>query len=103
LLYVELASLYVLPNRRGKGIGDALVQELLSRHDSKGSNGPTKNTEVVLLTLRPTTPLYEKYGFEIVNESEIPASLQFEYKAGSIVSAFLGNDLVCMKRTSPSK
>jgi GNAT superfamily N-acetyltransferase len=98
-LYSELASLYVLPNKRGKGIGGALVQELLSRHDAK-DDGP-KQTEVVLLTLRPTTPFYEKYGFEILNDvSEIPLSLQFEYKAGSIVSAFLGNDLVCMKRTS---
>lgn len=98
-LYAELASLFVLPKQRGKGIGGALVQELLSRHDAK-YDGP-KQPEVVLLTLRPTTPLYEKYGFEILNDvSEIPLSLQFEYKAGSIVSAFLGNDLVCMKRTS---
>jgi GNAT superfamily N-acetyltransferase len=106
-LYAELASLYVLPNKRGKGIGGALVQELLSRHDdaNEGDVGPSSQTKVVvLLTLRPTAPLYEKYGFEILNDmSEMPLSLQFEYKAGSIVSAFLGNDLVCMTRSLSQK
>jgi ribosomal protein S18 acetylase RimI-like enzyme len=104
--YSELASLYVLPNQRGKGIGGALIQELLSRHDDDKGINKSNNSErsVVLLTLRPTTPLYEKYGFEIVeNISEMPMSLQLEYKAGSIVSAFLGNDLVCMKRMISKK
>ena len=115
-LHSELASLYVLPNQRGKGVGGSLIQELLSRHDnddndsaaepgSKKIGEPVDDTPVVvlLLTLRPTMPLYEKYGFEEIVKDEMseimPLSLQLEYKAGSIVSAFLGNDLVCMKRT----
>jgi ribosomal protein S18 acetylase RimI-like enzyme len=111
--YSELASLYVLPNQRGQGIGGALIQELLSRHDNakqpntrKGDDDDDDARVVVLLTLRPTMPLYEKYGFAIVNSnqmSELPRSLQLEYQAGCIVSTFLGNDLVCMKRQRPAQ
>jgi N-acetylglutamate synthase-like GNAT family acetyltransferase len=96
-MYSELASLYVKPENRQQGIGGALVQQLLRRHDEAESP-----TTVCLLTLRSTTTFYEKHGFECMDKDEIkstmPSSFQFEYAAGSFVSSLLGNGLVCMIR-----
>ena len=89
--YSELASLYVLPNYRQLGVGSALVNELLARHED--------HTKVCLLTLEPTMPFYERHGFvRIESLEDLPSSVQFEFKAGSLISSFLGNDLVCMIR-----
>jgi N-acetylglutamate synthase-like GNAT family acetyltransferase len=94
-VYSELASLYVKPENRQQGIGGALVQQLLLRHDQVESP-----TTVCLLTLRSTIPFYEKHSFEVMDQDEIkstmPSSFQFEYAAGSVISSLLGNDLVCM-------
>jgi N-acetylglutamate synthase-like GNAT family acetyltransferase len=96
-VFSELASLYVKPENRQQGIGGALVQQLLRRHDEVESP-----TTVCLLTLGSTTTFYEKHGFELMDELEIqstmPSSFRFEYAAGSVVSSLLGNGLVCMIR-----
>ncbi|KAL7580013.1 hypothetical protein ACA910_005002 [Epithemia clementina (nom. ined.)] len=105
--FSELASLYVLPQFRRQGIGMAIIQELLARHDGKyqSSHGDAvaiENTtppRVCLLTIRPTMPLYEKCGFtEVEDISTMPAVLQFEYQAGSVISKILSNKIVCMER-----
>jgi N-acetylglutamate synthase-like GNAT family acetyltransferase len=91
--YSELASLYVLPEHRHQGIGGAIVESLMKRHVE------STWTKVCLLTLKPTTPFYGKYGFEVACEEqrkELPSSLQMEFKLGTALSAVLGNDLVCM-------
>lgn len=92
--YAELASLYVLPEYRKQGIGTALVEELLKRHDAE--NHQQKATAVCLLTLRPTIAFYAPHGFKVVQN--IPEPLYFEFKVGSVISTLLGNDLVCMVR-----
>jgi N-acetylglutamate synthase-like GNAT family acetyltransferase len=96
-VFSELASLYVKPENRQQGIGGALVQQLLQRHDQAESP-----TTVCLLTLSSTSCFYEKHGFELMDEVEIqstmPSSFRFEYAAGSVVSSLLGNGLVCMIR-----
>jgi ribosomal protein S18 acetylase RimI-like enzyme len=94
--YSELASLYVLPERREQGIGGATVQALLERHSASASTTPKP---VCLLTLKPTASFYERYGFQIASERErkkLPKSLQLEFQAGNALSFILGNDLVCM-------
>ena len=91
--YCELASVYVDPSYRRKGIASSIIQQLLDRHDSLNQN------TICLLTLKPTTPLYEKYGFQIVTDiSTMPQGIQLEFRAGSMISTFLGNNLVCMVR-----
>jgi ribosomal protein S18 acetylase RimI-like enzyme len=93
-VYSELASLYVMPEHRKQGIGGALVEALLERHKASSSS-----KRVCLLTLKPTAPFYETYGFHVASESErkqLPSSIQLEFKAGTALSMFLGNDLVCM-------
>ena len=92
--YSELASLYVVPESRKKGIGGALVQNLLDRHVAM-----KQQQRICLLTLKPTTSFYEPYGFRVATESErkqLPSSIQLEYQAGLALSFLLGNDLVCM-------
>lgn len=89
--YAELASLFVLTEYRKQGIGTALVEELLKQYDAE-----KQQAVVCLMTLRPTIPFYTPHGFKVVEN--IPEPLQFEFKAGSVISTLLGNDLVCMVR-----
>jgi len=103
----ELASLYVLPRCRRQGVGQLLIETLLQRHDEKytpndDSPAPEVTPVVCLLTLRPTMPLYEKFGFVEVTDTEtLPLMLQMEYKAGQALSKVLKNEIVCMERKSP--
>ena len=101
----ELASLYVLPEFRTKGIGSALVQQLLEDHDDDDSSSSSQSKSVCLLTLRPTISFYEPFGFSTVtNEDtkELPVSIQVEEQIGRGISKLLGNELVCMvRRTQP--
>ena len=101
----ELASLYVLPEFRRQGVGKALIQELLVRHDERcKNNSGAKDKDVCLLTIRPTVSLYQKFGFiEVEDISSLPTILQMEYKAGSIISKILNNQLVCMVRRQESQ
>ena len=91
--YSELASIYVLPQYRRQGVGSALVQELLERHDADD------DAKICLLTLKPTISFYESHGFASLRSPEdLPPTVQFEFKAGSFISSILGNELVCMVR-----
>jgi len=107
--FSELASLFVFPSYRGQGVGSALVTQLLQRHDQ--SNVKPLRT-VCLLTLRPTSRFFAKFGFQIVDDdkvapkasdsewrlSDLSCTIQLEYTAGSAISLLLGNDIVCMVR-----
>jgi amino-acid N-acetyltransferase len=93
--YSELASLYVLPEYRQQGIGTRLVEQLLKQHDEQDD----PSTSVCLLTLKPTVPFYQAHGFEsVVSIDDLPPTIQFEYRAGQVVSSLLQNELVCIVR-----
>jgi GNAT superfamily N-acetyltransferase len=100
----ELASLFVDTDHRRKGVGTAIIQELLRRHDEQHGVALGKTeTAVLLLTLAPTAPLYEPHGFRVVDSStsefqKLPKSVRLEHAAGKAVSWVLGNELVCMVR-----
>jgi ribosomal protein S18 acetylase RimI-like enzyme len=108
--YSELASLYVEPEHRHRGIGGTIVDKLMERHRQRQQQQQqhqqqqkpttTVSSVVCLLTLKPLIPFYESHGFQVIaNRDEIqrlPTSLQLEYTAGSFVSLILGNDIVCM-------
>mmetsp|Transcript_2691 Transcript_2691/g.3737 ORF Transcript_2691/g.3737 Transcript_2691/m.3737 type:complete len:181 (-) Transcript_2691:161-703(-) len=90
----ELASLYVKPAYRQQGVGSALVGELLRRFEDEHICG-----SIFLLTLEPLIGFYEPFGFSVIDDiSAAPEQLQFEFKAGSIISMALGNSIKCMCR-----
>jgi ribosomal protein S18 acetylase RimI-like enzyme len=60
-----LAALGTDPEAQGKGVGSALVRSGLERCDREGENA-------YLECLEPLVPYYERFGFEITGEIEMP-------------------------------
>jgi N-acetylglutamate synthase-like GNAT family acetyltransferase len=59
----ELASIAVLPEWRGKGVARGIIEHLLEKHPGR-----------LFLTCRSQLePLYQNFGFQIIEEAEMPA------------------------------
>jgi N-acetylglutamate synthase-like GNAT family acetyltransferase len=59
---LELASIAVLPDWRGKGVARTIIEYLLGQHSGR-----------VYLTCRSELrPLYQKFGFQVLNTGEMP-------------------------------
>jgi N-acetylglutamate synthase-like GNAT family acetyltransferase len=63
---LELASLAVYPEQQGKGVGRAIIQDLL-----KDSPRP-----LYLMCESSVGPLYEKFGFREISYEEMPRYFQ---------------------------
>lgn len=63
----ELASIAVVPERQGEGIGRRIVGELLARE-----SGP-----VYLMCQRRLAPFYRRFGFAALTPREMPPSLRW--------------------------
>ncbi|MBF0550413.1 MAG: GNAT family N-acetyltransferase [Deltaproteobacteria bacterium] len=61
-----LNSIGVRPNKAGRGIGSALLQEVLSRCDREGIPAYLENTNSRNL------PLYERFGFQVTTQGRLP-------------------------------
>lgn len=97
--YSELASLYVVPERRNEGIGTEIVKALVERHSGRQSHDQRSRQQICLLTLRSTSKFYTSLGFREASRAELeqlPRAIQLEFKAGSLLSFVLSNDLICM-------
>ncbi|KAG7356188.1 acetyltransferase GNAT domain containing protein [Nitzschia inconspicua] len=95
--HAELASLFVQENYRRQGVGGMLVERLLEKHRQESKT--SKKQKVCLLTLQPTVPFYEAHGFRLATKSEreaLPKAFLLEFMAGSVLSAVLQNNIVCM-------
>ena len=92
----ELASVYVVPNRRSEGIGRALVRSVLDQHAI--DYGRSKE-RVYALTLSSTVDWYAtNFGFETIEDSQkIPGPMAFEVAAGTAITKLMGNKLVCLE------
>mmetsp|Transcript_45441 Transcript_45441/g.106079 ORF Transcript_45441/g.106079 Transcript_45441/m.106079 type:complete len:126 (-) Transcript_45441:276-653(-) len=87
----ELASLFVEKSSRGQGVGSALVQRLLTRHESSAAAGKP----VYLLTLQDKSSFYRRHGFAVAPP---PGPLQFEAALGKVIAKLAtGQELICMR------
>jgi len=89
---VELSSLVVVPEWRGRGVGSALVSELVQRAEGK---------TLCLLTIGSSVPFYERLGFKEISQQMVPRPLQPEVVLGTVVARLAANDrLLCMAHSS---
>lgn len=75
----ELASLVVEPERRGEGLGQALVEAVLA-HES----GP-----VHLMTETRTIGWFERLGFRRLDDADVPDDLRGPYRTARLVTTLL--------------
>lgn len=84
----ELASIAVIPSRRGQGIARAIIDELLARE-----NG------VVYLTCRDRLEsFYTRFGFRKIEHTETPPDLRRLMRLAGIFGALSGVQIIVMKR-----
>lgn len=92
----ELASVYVAPAYRRRGLGSDLVERCLKYHVEAGR----RLDEVYLLTLANFVEFYRRFGFEPVDDA--PEALAFEIQLGGAVTSLIGKSLVCMRQSTGS-
>lgn len=86
---LELASIAVSPDHRGKGIARAIIEHLL-----KDSPRP-----LYLTCLSTMGPLYEKFGFSSMDIAEMPKYFQRLSRVANVMMSFSreGEHLLVMK------
>ncbi len=91
----ELASVFVRPAFRRRGVGAELVRRLVARAEA---SPPT--AAVYLLTLARTAPFYRgAAGFEVEPLARAPAPMKAEAGVGAVIARAVADDeLVCMVR-----
>jgi len=87
----ELASVYVIPEWRHKGIGSELIRKVMAKHVML----ERRAGDVYLLTLDSTKDWYRGFGFELTDDP--PAAMALEVAAGGILTKLLGEKLVAMQ------
>jgi N-acetylglutamate synthase-like GNAT family acetyltransferase len=75
----EVASGFVLPEYRRRGISARLMYELLARE-----TGPLYTT-----VNEKRAPYYEQFGFRPVDVSQLPSDFRKEYRIGQIVTTLV--------------
>lgn len=86
---LELASLAVYPDHRGKGVARAIIEHLIA-------NGPRP---LYLMCESSLGPLYEKFGFQAISYEEMPRYFQRISKLAGLATTLLQRDerLLVMK------
>ena len=104
----ELASVYVIPERRSEGIGRNIVRSILLQHrqlrrnnrggsaqkEGRRAGGCEGGDDVYALTLSRTVDWYSSLGFAVAEG--IPKPMEFEVAAGNVLTKLMGNQLVCL-------
>jgi N-acetylglutamate synthase-like GNAT family acetyltransferase len=63
---MELASIAVLPEWRGKGVARCIIEHLLEQYPG----------QLYLMCRSPLEPLYQKFGFHTISYNEMPPYFQ---------------------------
>ena len=101
---VEVSSLVVAPDQRGRGIGSSLLAQLVEDAAERDVPPPyTRPRAAALLTLSSTQSFYARHGFQLADimrtETPLPPSLYAEFLAGQLVARIIAGDaLVLMTR-----
>ena len=86
----ELSSVYVAPEWRNNGIGNALVDQVLKQHVTTKQRG----RDIYALTLAKTLSWYEQFGF--TEEKNVPTAMKMEMGVGNVITKVLKEDLICI-------
>lgn len=70
---IYLAGIYILPSYQGKGLGTAILQELIEHAQAQ-----KLALRLQVLRVNPARGLYERLGFRIVAENETHYQMTFE-------------------------
>ena len=90
---MELASLVVDEAYRGKGVGTAIVTDLLDRKRPQGKRS------VFCTTLARTSLFYERIGFrKVKNANDVPLALRLEIGVGTFIAALAAGDSLVLLR-----
>ena len=85
----ELASMAVVPDRQGQGIGSALIRELLELHGH----------DVLHLTCLPTRQgYYARFGFRRLERAEYPPYFRRLVPVFNSIGRLFGQRIVVMRR-----
>ena len=85
----ELASLAVVPERQGQGVGSALIEALLAREPGA----------VLHLTCRRQLQgYYERFGFRRLEPAEFPPYFRRMTPIINLVARFFGTQILVMRR-----
>lgn len=86
---LELASIGTLPEYRGQGIARAIINELL--HNSQ--------RPLYLMCIAHNGPMYEKFGFRVINGTDLPRYFQRIKKLFDVTDVFRrsSEELLIMK------
>jgi N-acetylglutamate synthase-like GNAT family acetyltransferase len=86
---IELASIATLPDYRGQGLARAIIEDLLQ-------NGPRP---LYLMCVAHNGPMYEKFGFHSIMDSEMPKYFRRIKKLFDVAEVFrkASEELLIMK------
>eukprot|EP00401_Gymnodinium_catenatum_P030212 CAMPEP_0117460352 /NCGR_PEP_ID=MMETSP0784-20121206/1960_1 /TAXON_ID=39447 /ORGANISM="" /LENGTH=244 /DNA_ID=CAMNT_0005254015 /DNA_START=1 /DNA_END=735 /DNA_ORIENTATION=- len=93
-----LASLFVEPEARRRGVGTRIVEGLLQRQERRDGGTPRP---IFALTIAPKEAFFSQLGFFRLGDgaTELPAALAVEAAIGRVVArAVTGSDLIVLYR-----
>lgn len=79
----ELASIAVAPERQGAGIGGAIVQALISRHEAR------QGGDLYLYCAPRNESYYPRFGFRRLTPAEIPGAFRGMVRLSRLVGPLL--------------
>jgi N-acetylglutamate synthase-like GNAT family acetyltransferase len=97
----ELASIAVVPERQGAGIGSAIVEALITRHEARHGG------DLYLYCAPRNESYYPRFGFRRLPSEEIPGAFRGMVRLSRVVGPVLTVlthepvSMVVMKRPNP--
>lgn len=88
----ELGSLVVVPERRQRGVGGALIKALIARESGV----------LLLFCIAFREPYYAKFGFQRASWRELRGELRMKYAVGRLFTSLFGRQLIVMRRLPSS-